>query len=226
MGHLLDDMLANLKVVGDGGVEAFLDPNKYEYGFGWEEACAAEVALARMIFRLEPDDLGEDVLAHVAPMDWVLPMPNRITDEWLAAQAQGVEPEDRTALVQAWRLSLGSLLVGCRTRLVPPEELLSVGLYTPWWPTNWYAVALTEHLAAVACDVEGSGPLPIFLGCLDRRRLYRSMALLARHCFDVRGQDSVHPGRTWERDRSHRGAAFRNFTGFSSLRPAGVGAGF
>jgi hypothetical protein len=93
MGHPLDDMLAKLKVVRDGDVEAYLDPYAYRYGIGWDDVCAAEVVLTRIIFGLEPDDLGDFFWSEFG-YEWP-EFPEPITDEWLEAQAQGAGPEDR-----------------------------------------------------------------------------------------------------------------------------------
>jgi hypothetical protein len=190
MGHPLDDMLAKLKVVREGDVEAYRDPYDYEYGNGWGDLCAEEVALARMIFRLEPTDLGDhfwnDVVRDDGPE-----FPDEITDAWLDAKAQESRPGDWATLARAWLLSLDGLLKGCQTPLVPPEQLLSASFSTDWCGWSFHVEALTERIAAVGhSNPETTGPLGVLLaGFVDRRTLYRSTALLAQHNFPVEATD-------------------------------------
>ena len=128
MGHPLDDMLAQVKVIRDGAVEAYLDPYDYSYGWGaWErDISAIEVALARMIFGQERVDVEDGFWGSGIEGD--LPEdPESITDEWLEAQAQGAEPADDAIITRAWLLSLDGLLRGCETPLVPRDTLFSVG---------------------------------------------------------------------------------------------------
>jgi hypothetical protein len=181
MGHPLDDMLANLKVVRDGEVEAYLEPYGYFYGIGWSDLSAEEVALARMIFRWEPDDLRDAFDTHAVQDDWP-ELPDEIADEWLETQAHGARPKKWATVTRAWLLSLDGLLRGCQTALVPPEQLFTVRLETDWSDCRIGAVALTERLSAVSfTTAEMGGPLPeVPLGFVDRRMLYRSTALLVQ----------------------------------------------
>jgi hypothetical protein len=200
MVHPLDKMLAKLKVVRAEAVEAYLDPYNYTYGCGDADPCAKEVALARMIFRWESEDLSDTFYDQVIQDRWP-DFPDEITDEWLEAQAQGVRPKKWATVARAWLLSLDGLLRGCQTALVPPEQLFTVSLETDWCDCTISATALTERLAAVGfTTAEGGGSLPeVLLGFVDRRTLHRSTALLAQHNFPGEAQscfDEVHGGIT------------------------------
>jgi hypothetical protein len=181
MGHSLDDMLANLKVVRDGDVEAYVEQYASSYGIGGDDPYAEEGSLARMIFRWETDELRDTFYDQVIQDRWP-DFPDEITDEWLEAQAQGVRPKKWATVARAWLLSLDGLLRGCQTALVPPEQLFTVSLETDWCDCTISATALTERLAAVGfITAEMGGPLPeVPLGFVDRRMLYRSTALLVQ----------------------------------------------
>ncbi len=185
MAHPLDEMLANLKMVRDGAVEAYIDSSGYWFGEGCRDMCAAEVVLARMIFRLGPEANADYFWGEVMKEDWP-ELPDRITDAWLEAQAREAGPEDRATVARAWLLSLDGLLRGCKTPLVAPDTLFEAGADREWYSWGFFAQALTERLAAIGYWMtETSGPFGTLAGFADRRDLYRSTALLARHSFPI-----------------------------------------
>jgi hypothetical protein len=117
MGHPLDEMLAQAKVVREGTVEAYLDPYGYSYGWGAgeEDISAIEVALARMIFGQEQVDVEDGFWGSVIQADWPEP-PESITDEWLEAQAQGAGPADRAIITRACCFPSTASFEGARRR--------------------------------------------------------------------------------------------------------------
>lgn len=212
MEHPLDDMLANLKVIRDGDVEAYLDPYDYTYGRGYDDLCVEEVALARMIFRWDAADLSDAFFNQRFRDDWP-ELPDEITSEWLEMQADEAGPKNWKAITGAWFLPLGDLLAGCQAPLVEPDVLFSVGFLVDGgatsWAWSWQVNALTERLAVFGYwgeDVSGCLPL-LPRGFVNRSDLFRSVALLLQNAWLTRrglDGDRFGDGGFWdEMDCSH-----------------------
>lgn len=200
--HPLDAWLVNLTEVRYKDLQAFVVRGwpfeDSEYAGNPANWTPTHIRLARMVFRQDTKKVSE-LFEYISGSDFH--EDGAWSEDYINSLYKGEEAyKQAIAWREAWMSPLKFLVKGAENQLVEPSLLFSIEFYIEGamslWYWGWNATAFTEDLAVISQwetpDLDGlhvTPWIPIPLGIVMRKDIFRSTALLFRNCKTLESHD-------------------------------------